>query len=81
VNPAHLFLGSNADNMRDKVAKGRQARVRGAANPACKLTPEQVRRIRDRRKGGESLKSIGDAFGVSFQTVSEIALGKRRADV
>jgi len=26
-NPAHLFVGTTLDNMRDKMAKGRQARV------------------------------------------------------
>jgi hypothetical protein len=32
-NPHHLFLGTNADNMADRLAKGRQARLFGDANP------------------------------------------------
>ena len=32
-NPQHLFLGSNQDNMDDKVAKGRSVRLYGRKNP------------------------------------------------
>ncbi len=41
VNPDHLFLGTIADNMRDKCAKGRW---RGT-QPA-RFTPDEVRAIR-----------------------------------
>lgn len=33
VNPAHLFLGTNDDNMADKVRKGRTSRFYGEDNP------------------------------------------------
>ena len=46
VNPRHLFLGTNSDNVADRVAKGRSARLRGARNPRAKLTPEAVAEIR-----------------------------------
>lgn len=48
VNPAHLFLGTNADNMADKTAKGRQARfvANGEKNHRTKLTSENVLAIR-----------------------------------
>lgn len=35
-NPNHLFLGTNADNIRDKVLKGRQSRMFGSKNPMWK---------------------------------------------
>lgn len=43
VNPAHLFLGTQLDNIRDRDAKGRQAPSRGDAN-GSRLHPETVRR-------------------------------------
>ena len=47
-NPGHLFLGTQADNMRDMDAKGRRVvRVlKGVQHYAARLTEDQVRAIR-----------------------------------
>jgi len=34
VRPDHLFLGTQLDNMRDMIAKGRKVTVRGDAHPS-----------------------------------------------
>ena len=44
INPAHLFLGTHQENMRDMIEKGRQAR--GGANSHGRLTEEQILEIR-----------------------------------
>jgi len=44
VNPAHLFLGSNAENTADRNAKGRQARGERAGR--ARITEADVRAIR-----------------------------------
>lgn len=71
VNPEHLSLGTNADNVQDKVRKGRAAK---------KLTPEQVLDIRS-RFGTESIKSIARAFGVNKRLIQFIVRGQSWAHV
>lgn len=48
INPDHLFLGTQRDNMRDMNSKGRGRipNVRGERQGSAKLTAENVREIR-----------------------------------
>ncbi len=75
VNPAHLFLGTKADNIADMVSKGRQAR--GEKKPGAKLTAAVVRQMREMVKSGRTMKQVGRAIGVSASSVCMIASGKR----
>ena len=45
VNPAHLSSGTNADNMRDKINKGRQRTPVGEKSGHAILTERQVKSI------------------------------------
>lgn len=70
-NPAHLFLGTNDDNIADKVAKQRQPR--GKTHGIAKLTPEQVKEIRVRHaQGGVYMRELGEQYGVSRSTISSV---------
>jgi len=72
-----MFLGSHADNMADKVAKGRQHDGAGERNGRAKLTGADVKAIRARLTGGESHGAIARDFGVTRAAVSDIKTGKR----
>ena len=73
VNPNHLWLGSAADNNRDRHLKGRSrgASHSGAKNPMSKLTDDDVRAIRA-SKG--TLAEVASQFGITVQTVRNIKL-------
>ncbi len=79
VNPTHLFEGTHADNVADKVRKGRQ--VRGEAQHSAKLTEELVRELRRRRASGEKIRFLADSFGLHKRTVERVASGKLWAHV
>lgn len=75
VNPDHLFLGTQADNMADASAKGRLRSNprRGVDNPLSRLTENQVREIRAiYPTSGESMAEIAARFGVAPMTVCRI---------
>lgn len=72
VNPAHLFIGTNAANMADMVAKRRSAA--GEANGHAKLTGDDVASI---RLDARILKEIAAEYGVSINQVSKIKRHQR----
>jgi hypothetical protein len=79
-NPADLFLGTHADNMRDAWGKGRLTllpRMPGEANPAAKLTAAAVAEIRRRLTiGGITGAALGREYGVSKTLICDIKNGK-----
>lgn len=76
----HLFLGSMAENMHDREAKGRGNRrnSRGEKSHMAKLTESQVSEIRsDSKFAGWTQREIAQHFGISQQQVSRILNRKK----
>lgn len=71
-NPAHLFLGTPADNTADMVAKGRGSRRQGVLNPSAHLTAEDAINIRRRALAGERPSLLAREFGVTPSTIGDI---------
>jgi hypothetical protein len=74
VNPEHLFLATQAGNLRDMAMKGR-GRNRpafGSANPRAKLAERDAIDIRRRYAEGESLRVLGRHFGVWPTTIADV---------
>jgi hypothetical protein len=84
VNPTHLFLGTNDDNVRDKISKGRQPRGLALAlvAPRRKLSLVDVADIRRTYIPGRGLYHRGNAlilaerFGVGRGAIIDAAKGR-----
>ena len=75
VNPAHLWLGTNKDNIGDKVSKGRSAlpMIRGERHKLSKLTSDKVLRIRELyASGGVSQQRLGVQFDTATTNISAV---------
>src|SRR5512138_295350 len=73
--PSHLFVGTQAQNLADMVAKGRHATGygrKGEAHWFARLTDDDVRVIRRMRAEGWTLGDISVLFDVGISTVHSI---------
>lgn len=82
VNPAHLRIGTHAENMADGAAKGQH--VKGEAQPSARLTEAQVREIRRRYENRQfvsrrttwrdpnSMTALAKEYGVGVGTIYDI---------
>jgi hypothetical protein len=76
VNPKHLFLGTQLENVHDCVEKGRNNR--GERNGMHKLTEEKVKEIRDLyAAGGIGYIKLGRQLGMPSGTVRNVIKGRR----
>jgi hypothetical protein len=72
VRLTHLFLGTIADNNADRDAKGRRRTLRGSQLRTAKLSEWQVQEIRQKLDQGRTLASLGDEYGVAWQTIGSV---------
>jgi len=73
INPLHLFLGTQKDNVADMMMKKRDNRATGEKHWKAKLTPYQVQLIRRLRSEiGISQRVIADMFGIGATAVAKI---------
>lgn len=69
VNPKHLWIGTQQENMIDCVKKKRhQNQI---------LKEEEIPIIRELYKKGESQRVLGEKFGVARETIKNVVTGKR----
>ncbi len=78
VNPAHLFLGTNQDNVDDRETKGRNNPQSGEANGFCKISDKVVEQIRLLCSMGLTQREAAKRFNLSQTHVSDICSRKVR---
>ncbi len=86
VNPEHLRVGTNQDNMDDRNSRGRtQHHGRGGnfwpTNRHSKLTPDLVRQLRADAATGVSFRELGRRYGLDHKSAASIVRRRFWKDV
>jgi hypothetical protein len=73
VNPSHMYAGTQADNIRDMIARGRKVQTSGETHGSTKLDWDKVRSI---RKSLDTCTALARQYGVSKNQISCIRSGR-----
>jgi hypothetical protein len=73
IEPDHLFIGTQADNVADMVSKGRQATLKGERNGQARLTESEVREIHASMARSPVIAAY---YGISVPLIERIKGGK-----
>lgn len=77
VDPEHLFIGTQEDNMRDMRMKKRSPDLNGGNNPAAILTREEIGEIRRLYVYRErTLSMLADQYKVSISAIHKAITGR-----
>lgn len=76
VNPNHLFLGTQNDNVQDMMFKNRSYDRHGESNPNAKLSYEIAVAIREEYARGSSINTIAQKYKVHPVTIGHIIKGE-----
>lgn len=78
INPAHLWVGSHTQNMRDMCKKNRHHSnaPRGERSWSHKLTADMVLEIRSALRNGAVGRRLAEKYRVGFTTISAIKRGQ-----
>jgi len=77
INIEHLVGGTQKDNVRDCIERGRRADITGERNSNAVLTEPDVLDIRKRLSAGEKQTEIAKKYGIDARTVSHIKMRRR----
>jgi hypothetical protein len=75
-NPNHLFIGTQADNVRDMAQKKRLVAPRGEKCHFTHLRDDDVIMIRKAFQRGEKLSVLAEQYGMIPNSISRIVNGK-----
>ena len=76
VNPEHLFLGTQKDNIRDMLIKNRDNYSFGEKHGLSKLKDKYIPEIRNLYKDGNTIKYIAGVYEVSLMAIHRIIKGR-----
>jgi hypothetical protein len=71
IEPSHLFIGTNNDNVKDKVLKGRQQRLYGERNGRAVLTNDDVCEIMESKLNNEECPIFTELAKVKYIIYAE----------